>query len=155
MRLKAPRNEAALTALGVAQFKSIAIAHEVDADNNIVAYLVPDNLDLTDYDKAVAELTAPSVPSAISRRQFAQVLAGTGAITQDEALSFIRTGTLPKALQDAVDGLSDADQKFAAEMLLSGAATFERDHPMVAVLGKALKKSDADLDALWVAAAGL
>lgn len=157
MRLAAPRNEDALKNLGLAQFGSVAISHEYDEEDStkIVAYVVPDELDLTGYNDAVAALSKPPVPASISDRQFAQALAKDGTITQTEALSLVRTGTLPKALQDVVDAMTDRDEAFDATMLLSGATTFERAHPMVETLGKALGKSDAELDNLWISAGAL
>ena len=95
---------------------------------------------------------APAV--SVSDRQFFQALALAGTITQDEALAAVMTGTLPARMEAAVAGLPDA-QQFAARMLLSGATTFERGHPMVARLGAALGYDDAALDALWREAASL
>ena len=91
---------------------------------------------------------------AISDRQFFQALALAGTITQDEALAAVMTGTLPARIEAAVAGLP-ADQQFAARMLLSGATTFERGHPMAARLGAALGYDAAALDALWRQAATL
>ncbi|AWN55876.1 hypothetical protein DK412_26365 [Methylobacterium sp. 17Sr1-1] len=64
------------------------------------------------------------------------------------------TGTLPVRIAAAVAGLPAAEQ-FAARMMLSGATTFERGHPMVARLGAALGYDAAALDALWSAASAL
>ncbi|AWN50031.1 hypothetical protein DK419_13025 [Methylobacterium terrae] len=64
------------------------------------------------------------------------------------------TGTLPERIEAAVASLPEAE-RFAARMLLSGATSFERAHPMVAQLGAALGYDAAALDALWRAAAAL
>ncbi|AWB25022.1 hypothetical protein DA075_22035 [Methylobacterium currus] len=64
------------------------------------------------------------------------------------------TGRLPARIEAAVAGLPEAE-RFAARMLLSGATTFEREHPMVARLGAALGYGAAALDALWRQAAAL
>lgn len=93
-------------------------------------------------------------PSAVSDRQFFQALADAGTITQAEALAAVRTGDLPAGIEAAVKALPDG-QQFAARMLLSGATTFERGHPMVAQLGSGLGYDDKALDALWTAAAAL
>lgn len=96
----------------------------------------------------------PAVPELISDRQFFQALALAGAITREEAIAAVKTGSIPAALQAVLDTLPE-DQRFGAEMLISGATIFERSHPMVPLLGAALGKSAADLDALWTAAAAL
>lgn len=92
---------------------------------------------------------ADAVPQSISDRQFFQALAIRGLITSDEALSAVKTGTIPAQLQAAVDTLTDTQQHFAAVMLISGATVFERSHPMAGLLGAALGKNAADLDELW------
>ncbi|AWB24197.1 hypothetical protein DA075_27705 [Methylobacterium currus] len=91
---------------------------------------------------------------AVSDRQFFQALAQAGAITPDEALAAVMTGTLPTRIEAAVANLPEAE-RFAARMLVSGATTFERGHPMVARLGAALGYDAAALDALWRQAAAL
>lgn len=97
---------------------------------------------------------APVVPQIISDRQFFQQLAIQKVITQDEALAAVGPGTLPNALVALIGGLP-SDQQFPAKMLLVGAVQFDRQHPMVAVLGQAFGWTDAQLDALWTAAAAL
>lgn len=121
----------------------------------------PANVDWQRYEEWLASGNVPEVATApatlapeISDRQFFQALANTGTITQPEALAAVMTGTLPARIEAAVAGLP-ADQQFAARMLLSGATTFERGHPMVARLGAALGYDDAALDALWREAASL
>lgn len=96
----------------------------------------------------------PIVPQIISDRQFFQQLAIQKVITQDEALAAVGPGTLPAALVALIGGLP-SDQQFPAKMLLVGAVQFDRQHPMVAVLGQAFGWTDAQLDALWTAAAEL
>jgi len=91
----------------------------------------------------------------ISDRQFFQILAIRQMITQAEALAAVKTGDIPAALQTVVDGISDADQKFDAEMLLSGAVTFQRQHPLVNGFGPAFGMTPSDIDNLWRDAAAL
>lgn len=93
-------------------------------------------------------------PAAVSDRQFFQQLAVDGDITETEALAAVQTGKIPKTLSDAIDALP-ASQRFSARMLVSGAREFQRQHPMVALLGQALGKDDAALDVLWTAASEL
>lgn len=78
-----------------------------------------------------------STPSSISDRQFFQKLAVSGIITQNEALAAVKTGDIPLALQNIVDQIADVDAKFAAEMILSGATVFMRDHPLTTAIGAA------------------
>lgn len=99
--------------------------------------------------------TPPSVPEIISDRQFFHGLAATAVITKQEALDAVKTGTIPAALQAFVDGIQDADAKFSAEMLLSGAVEFHRSHPLVAQVGAAQGKTDAEIDDFWRMCAAL
>lgn len=103
------------------------------------------------------EATPPrrtDVPETISDRQFFQQLAVAGLITEDEAIDAAATGAVPVAMQAVIDSLP-ADQKFAALMLLRGAISFERHHPLVAVFASAMGMTDAETDNLWVAASAL
>jgi len=95
----------------------------------------------------------PPVPFSISDRQFAQQLAVLGTITQAEAIAWAARGDLPAVLTSAIDSLPDDGTRFSAQMLLSSATTYERLHPMTATLGTMLGYDDADLDAMWRAAA--
>ena len=108
--------------------------------------------------EAGAVPSAPGVSTdlgpVVSDRQFFQALAMAGDITEAEALAAVMTGTMPARIEDAVRALP-ADQQFGARMLLSGATTFDRHHPMVALLGQILDRDDAALDALWAAAGKL
>lgn len=94
-------------------------------------------------------------PGTISDRQFFQGLALQSFITEAEALEAVKTGVLPAALETIVAGIADPAAQFAARMILSGATMFERDHPLVASVGAALGLNEAQIDALFVAAAGL
>lgn len=95
------------------------------------------------------------VPETISRRQFYQGLAVTGKISQAEALAAIKTATLPTALQAMLDGMTDDDARFEADMLLSGASDFNRSHPLVMVFAIAQGMSETDVDEFWRLCAGL
>lgn len=96
----------------------------------------------------------PPVPAAISDRQFFQQLAVAGIISHAEALAAVKTGEIPAALASIVDALPDAD-RFAAEMLLSGAVTFERHHPLTEAVGEARGLTADEIDAFFQAAAVL
>lgn len=90
----------------------------------------------------------PEPIAPISDRQFFQALALSGDISEEEALSAVMTGTLPARIAEGVATLPN-DQRFAARMLLSGATSFDRSHPMVSLLGTLIGRDDAALDALW------
>lgn len=104
----------------------------------------------------LAVIDPPSpVPTTISDRQFTHALKLAGAITHAEAMAFVQTGTIPAALQAVVDGIGDQQQREAAELLLAGATSFEREHPMTLALAAGMDWSAAQVDALWIAAAQL
>lgn len=96
----------------------------------------------------------PPIPTIISDRQFFQALAVVGAITPEEALAAVKTGTLPETMAAFIQPLPD-EQRFAAEMLLSGATQFQRDHPMVTTFAQALGWDEQQIDDLWRMAAAL
>lgn len=99
-----------------------------------------------------ALLGATEVPGMISDRQFFQQLAVQNVITPAEALDAVKTGAIPTALQALIDQMPEG-QRFAAEMLVSGATTFMRDHPMTIAIGNAYGWTSGQVDALFVAAA--
>lgn len=120
---------------------------------------VPDDTTAADkfVDDAVVKYVVPPVPppQSISDRQFFQQLALAGTISQAEALEAVKVGTIPAALQGFVDSVKDADQKFAANMLLAGATVFERDHPLTEAIGAAQGMSSDQVDDFFRAAAAL
>ena len=103
---------------------------------------------------ATGEPAPVSIPAVISDRQFAQVLAIDEIITEAEALAWAARGDLPDALETAVDQLPEAD-RFTARMLLAAATTYERAHPLVAVLGAILGRDADELDDIWRRGAAL
>lgn len=94
------------------------------------------------------------VPAEISRRQFFQQLAIAKIISQDEALAAVKTGDIPAALLGFISALPDA-ARFNAEMLLSGATVFERNHPLTEAIGTAQGMTSAQVDDFFRAAAKL
>ena len=99
--------------------------------------------------------SASYVPVAISRRQFFQMLAKQGIISKQEALDAIRIGAVPAAIQTMVDEIEDEDQRFNAEMLLSGAAEFQRSHPLAAQIGALQGMSIEQIDDFFIGAGEL
>lgn len=88
------------------------------------------------------------IPASISDRQFFQQLAVEGKITEAEAIAAVATGTIPAAMDALIQQLPAEDQ-FAARMLLSGATSFERAHPMTATLGQMYGMDSAALNTFW------
>lgn len=84
------------------------------------------------------------VPTSITDRQFALEARNRGFVSQAEALAFVRTGEIPSTLATIIAELPQAAQD-DAEITISGAATFERSHPLTLFIGDALK-GDADRD---------
>jgi len=104
------------------------------------------------------ETPAP-VLQDISDRQFFHALSKPPyeIITKAEALAAVKVGELPASLQAIVDAIPDAEARYDAEMLLSGAKTFARAHPMVAAIAGAMTPpwAEAEIDAFWTFAASL
>lgn len=94
------------------------------------------------------------VPDEISDRQFFQQLALGGIITQAEALAAVKTGTMPAALQALIEALP-ADQRFGAQMIVSGATIFQRHHPMTDAIGASYGWKPEQIDTFFIAASAL
>ncbi|MBK3798650.1 hypothetical protein GAY33_05290 [Azospirillum brasilense] len=94
------------------------------------------------------------VPASISDRQFFQQLAVDGYISQAEALAAVKTGDVPAILLALIADMPD-DERFAAEMLLSGATTYERAHPLSVAIGEARGLTPEEVNAFFRAAAKL
>lgn len=95
------------------------------------------------------------VPGAISDRQFAHGLARRLIISRPEALAFVQTGAIPAALQAIVDGIADEDERFEAELLISGATSFQRQHPLTDAIGAAYGWNAEAIDDFWRECAAL
>lgn len=122
----------------------------------------PLNRDRIDYEAWLAAGGVPDpydsppapVPDTISDRQFFQQLAIAGVISQEEALAAVKTGDIPGALSGFVAALDDA-ARFNAEMLLSGATVFQRNHPLTDAIAMAQGMTPAQVDDFFRAAAAL
>lgn len=113
-------------------------------------------VDQEGYDAALAAMQPPEPPlqNEISDRQFFQALAMAGMISQAEALEAVKTGTLPAAFEAFISALPD-EQEFPARMLLSGATTYSRSHPLTDAFGAMNGMTPEQVDDLWRMAAAL
>jgi hypothetical protein len=127
--------------------------------------VIPNDARNVDFATYLAWLGAPNtprpaptpsivVPSQVTRRQFFQAAAQEGLITQAEALALLATGAMPASLASAIAALPGA-QQFTAQMAVLGDQTFERSSAIVVALATVMKKTSADLDALFTLAASL
>lgn len=112
-----------------------------------------DSYEDTEIDDLVIDRADHSLPD-ISDRQFYQQLAAAGLVTESEALAAVSVGTLPAAVEAIVFSMSPGGQ-FAARMLLSGATSFARSHPLVEVFATAMGMTPHELDEFWRAAGAL
>lgn len=102
---------------------------------------------------AVVEGTDAFAIPDISDRQFFQMAAMKGMVTQQEALDAVKTGAIPPVLQAIIDAIPDAGQRWAATMLLSGATTFQRHHPFTEAVGAAVGMTSDQVDQFFLNAA--
>lgn len=96
----------------------------------------------------------PFVPAAISDRQFFHVMAIDGLITEAEALTAVKTGDPPAAFETFIASLPESE-RFSARMLLEGATTFERAHPLTNAFGTMYGMTAGQIDDLWRRASAL
>lgn len=94
----------------------------------------------------------PPIPS-ISDRQFIHELRERGVVTQAQALAFVGQGILPPPLAVIIAAIPDASQREDAELLVTGAVTFERLHTMTDVIGAAFGWTAEQIDEFFREAA--
>jgi hypothetical protein len=128
-----------------------------ETDEEFLARLIatavpPDASDVRVVDAADVPPLPPPVPPVVTDRQLFQALAAEGLVPPAEALAAVRTGELPAAFRTVLDAMPEGE-RFAAEMVLSGATSFERGHPLTAAIGAGLGLSPEGIDELFRAAA--
>jgi hypothetical protein len=99
-----------------------------------------------------ADVPDPSIipqTMTISKRQFYQQAAVDDFITTTEALAAMQIGTIPPLLMNVVNTITVNSEKFKAEMLLTGASDFQRDHPLTLTIGSALSLSNTQIDTFF------
>lgn len=105
----------------------------------------------------------PSGPGGVSRRQFFQALtkAPHREISETEALAAVSTGVVPASLKAVLDqaeslGLFPAGtSRFDVDIMLAGATTFDRFHPVTALIAGMWGWTEAELDAFFAFAGAL
>jgi hypothetical protein len=105
-------------------------------------------VDISDEEFGPIPVLPNPAPAAISDRQFAQGLAAAGMISEAEAEEWVGPGIVPAVLLALVEGLPDGG-RFAARMLLRGATSFERSHPLTNVLAAAYGWTAEQTDQFW------
>lgn len=110
-----------------------------------------------EQDAYVEELEAARLkaqtPETISDRQFFHALWKAGKITLAEARAAVQTGQMPADIEAffMLLGESEETPEVAGDerMLIEGATTFNRSHPMTSMFGAMYGMSDLEIDALW------
>lgn len=105
-------------------------------------------------DVAAMQAEPAPVQNVISDRQFFEALAISQLITESEALAAVTVGQMPAAFEAFIAALPSGEQ-FGARMLLQGATTFERSHPLTAAFGAMNGMNANQVDDLWRLAASL
>lgn len=121
-------------------------------------WIVPPDPDNSDYAQLMAQVAAGDTiaPAAaitapiddISDRQFFQQLAVESKITEAEALAAVASGVIPAAMLALIEQLP-VDQRFNAKMLVAGATTFRRTHPVSEMIRALYQWTPAQADKFW------
>ena len=83
---------------------------------------------------------APEVPHKVTRRQARQALLLAGKLA---------------LVQPAIDAIEDAQQRAMAQIEWEDSLEFDRNRPLLILLGHAIGLDDAGIDALFIAAGAL
>jgi len=83
-------------------------------------------------------LPAPAVPKSVTRRQAKQQLAIAGLLDQ---------------VQPAIDAIEDNAERLMMQIYWDDSQVFERDHPQLVSLGRALGLGDDDINDMYRQAA--
>jgi len=70
-------------------------------------------------------------------------------------LALVRNGISLASIDAAIASMPDGQDKEEAEIEWADAASFERLHPTLALIGAALGLTDAQIDAMWVQASAI
>jgi hypothetical protein len=93
-------------------------------------------------------------PDVITDRQLAHGLAKAGLISMAEAKAWVGPGTLPAALAGFIAAMPEA-MRDDVEIVLIGATSFSRKHPLTETFGQAVGMTPQQLDQFWMMCASL
>jgi hypothetical protein len=82
----------------------------------------------------------------ISARQFYMQAEKEGLLTKQEVSDALTHKMIPVSIRTILDSITDADQKFAAEMQIVAAVTFDRKNPLSEMIGLAFGKTTYQID---------
>ena len=108
----------------------------------------------TKHSVSSLDTAAPLFPDSISDRQFIHGLAKTGLISMDEAKAWVGPGTLPTAISNFIASMPESTRD-DIEMVLIGATSFSRRHPLTNTFGSAVGMTPQQLDQFWMQCAAL
>jgi hypothetical protein len=94
------------------------------------------------------------VPGTITSRQLFIAMAHAELISADEALAAAQTGAIPAVIDGTIATLPN-DQQLVARITWARMRDVERANPLVALVGAALNRNAAEIDALFVRAASI
>lgn len=91
----------------------------------------------------------------ISARQFFMQAEKEGLLTKQEVSDALKHRTIPASMQVILDGISDPEQKFNAEMQIIAAVNFDRNNPLSEMIGTAFGKTTYQIDQFFRDASAL
>lgn len=91
------------------------------------------------------------VPMSIAKYQFFQQLAVMRLISEEEAEDAVAAGVIPVTMAALIEQLP-TDKQFSARMLIKGAVTFDRLHPLTKTVAALFGWTEEQVDDLFRAA---
>lgn len=95
------------------------------------------------------------VPQSVTDIQFALACVASGLMTAQEAEDWVGAGVLPSAVTSAISAITDPQTLAAVRIRIRGARVIERSNLVIDLLQANLGLSAAQVDAVFVSAAGL
>jgi hypothetical protein len=87
---------------------------------------------------------SPAPP--ITARQFYMQAEKEGLLTKQEVSDALKHRTIPTSMQAILDGITDTEEKFKAEMQIIAALNFDRNNPLSETIGLAFGKTTYQID---------
>lgn len=98
---------------------------------------------------------APTASSIIlTARQFFIALAGSGYVTQQEAILAAQTGAVPANIASVFASLPP-EQALAAQITWAKMTTVSRNEPLITAVAAAMSLTEAEVDAFFIGASTL